>query len=238
MAGIWLLPAVSPRVGWFIVIALGFFLGSVPFCSLLPRVFMRKDICALSDDGNPGAANVFKLCGVPMGMLCLVCDLGKGFLPVFAAERLMMSLQAPSVTVAGADPFDIRFALAVAAPVVGHALGVFRGFRGGKAIAASFGALIGLLFAKPMSPVVFILAALYILFSTLIKIYPNRRRSILTFVLFGLIAGGYSLMQGTVSVALGCALISAVVIYKHATAPVTEKELEQGKKVRRLFAGK
>ena len=66
MAGIWLLPAVSPRVGWFVVITLGFFLGSVPFCHLLPRVFMGKDICALSDDGNPGAANVFKLCGVPM----------------------------------------------------------------------------------------------------------------------------------------------------------------------------
>lgn len=61
MAGIWLLPAASPRVGWFVVIALGFFLGSVPFCHLLPRVFLGKDICKLSDDGNPGAANVFKL---------------------------------------------------------------------------------------------------------------------------------------------------------------------------------
>ena len=234
MAGIWLLPAVSPRVGWFVVITLGFFLGSVPFCHLLPRVFMGKDICALSDDGNPGAANVFKLCGVPMGILCLVCDLGKGFLPVFAAERMMAAFPPPALTTVGADAFDIRFGLAIAAPVVGHAMGIFRGFKGGKAIAASFGALIGLLFAKPMSPAVFVLAALYILFSTLIKIYPNRRRSILTFILFALIAGGYSVMTGMISVALGCAIISAVVIYKHATAPLTAKELAQTEKGRQL----
>ena len=113
-------------------------------------------------------------------------------------------------------------------------MGIFRGFKGGKAIAASFGALVGLLFAKPMSPAVFVLAALYILFSTLIKIYPNRRRSILTFILFALIEGGYSVMTGMISVALGCAIISAVVIYKHATAPLTEKELAQMEKGRQL----
>ena len=37
-----------------------------------------------------------------------------------------------------------------------------------------------------------------------------------------------------ISVALGCAIISAVVIYKHATAPLTEKELAQMEKGRQL----
>ena len=57
---------------------------------------------------------------------------------------------------------------------------------------------------------------------------------IILVILFALIAGGYSVMTGMISVALGCAIISAVVIYKHATAPLTEKELAQMEKGRQL----
>lgn len=61
----------------------GYFLGGIMFSDIFPRVFMKKDIKSLSDDKNPGASNVFKICGIPMGILCLFLDMAKGFLPVF-----------------------------------------------------------------------------------------------------------------------------------------------------------
>ena len=85
----------------------GYFLGGIMFSDIFPRVFMKKDIKNLSDDKNPGASNVFKICGVPMGILCLFLDMAKGFLPVF----LFMSFN-------GTDSFV--FSLVLISPVLGH----------------------------------------------------------------------------------------------------------------------
>ena len=61
--------------------------GSVLYCRFVPLLLLKKDICALSPDKNPGAANVFVHCGVPMGLLCLVLDMAKGGVPVALALR-------------------------------------------------------------------------------------------------------------------------------------------------------
>ena len=50
----------------------GFLLGSIMFSRIVPRLVMSRDICALSSDHNPGAANVFMKCGVKMGIICLI----------------------------------------------------------------------------------------------------------------------------------------------------------------------
>ena len=60
-----------------------------------------------------------------------------------------------------------------------------------------------------------LLAGLYILFSTLVKINPHRRRSIVTFSLFGLITLVGGIFKSHFPVGLGCVLISAVVVIKH-----------------------
>ena len=60
------------------------------------------------------------------------------------------------------------------------------------------------------------LAALYILFSTVLKINPNRRRSIVTFLLFGAGAFGWLMRAGQPALALGCLLVSAIVVLKHS----------------------
>ena len=111
---------------------LGFFSGSVLYSALLPRLTKGVDVRALAPDHNPGAANVFKYAGVPVGILALVCDLAKAYVPVRLALRWLPL----------ADP---AFALVLCAPVLGHAFSPFAHFRGGKAIAASFGALLALL---------------------------------------------------------------------------------------------
>lgn len=180
--------------------ALGFLSGSVLYCRLLPLWLLNKDICALSPDRNPGAANVFVHCGVPMGLFCLALDMAKGTVPVALALRTL-DLENPA------------FVAVMAAPVLGHALGIFNRGRGGKCIAVIFGVLIALL---PLSPFGWILAGIYIFFAGVLRVKPNRKCSILTFSLFAAVALGMCLFGRQYAVALGCILLSAVSIVKHA----------------------
>lgn len=180
----------------------GFLLGSVLFSKWVPSVLCGVDICENAPDHNPGATNVFLSCGVSMGALVLALDLFKGFLPVFAACRY-------------ADVGNTLFALVMLAPVLGHAIGIFNRFHGGKCIATSFGVELALL---GETGVVWVLAGLYILFSTLIRISPNRVRSIVTYSLFGVIASAIALSAHQNAIALGNVLISLTVIAKHLRA--------------------
>lgn len=184
---------------WILLIVGGFFLGSIMFSELLPRVLLKKDVAAESDDHNPGAFNVFASCGAALGFLCLGLDLGKGFLPVFLARRML-----------GTD--SLLFSAVIAAPVLGHAIAPLDHFRGGKSIATSFGATLGLL---PDSYACLALAVPYILFSTVLKIESHRRRSIAAFGLFGTLAAVSPLCHGQMSIALGCTALALTVIAKH-----------------------
>lgn len=73
---------------WMYLIIGGFIEGGIMFSYLLPKLIMQKDICMLSGDHNPGAANVFINCGIPMGLTCLTLDMAKGFFPVFLWNKI------------------------------------------------------------------------------------------------------------------------------------------------------
>ena len=70
--------------------AFGFACGGVMFCRFMPLLLAKKDITKLSSDGNPGSANVFINCGIPLGLLCLFLDMFKGFLPVLLLVLLLL----------------------------------------------------------------------------------------------------------------------------------------------------
>lgn len=194
---------------WLLLIAGGFFAGSIMFCRLIPQLLLHRDVCAEHADRNPGAANVFSSCGVAMGMLCLVLDLAKGLLPVCAALKLL-------------SPHSLWFAWVMAAPVLGHAIAPLNHFHGGKCIAASFGVLLALV---PVSPVYLaILAVVYILFSTILRISPNDRRSIAAFGVFGLLSVVFSLYSRHFSVAIGCCAIAVTAIVRHLPAQLGAAE--------------
>ena len=170
------------------------------FCKIIPKLFLHKDICEISDDGNPGAFNAIKHCGKKVVILCLLFDLLKGFVPVFLASMLM-------------DKNGALFTLVMIMPVLGHAVGLFNRFHGGKCIAVSFGVMFGIL---PVSWIgIVALAALYILFSTAIKVKPNRLRSIIVYALFGAVTSIVFCLVGLESVAAGCGLIAVIAIVKH-----------------------
>lgn len=207
---------------WLLFILGGFLSGSVMYCSLIPPLLTGKDVCRLSADGNPGSANVFVHCGVGVGMLCLLLDMMKGFVPVWWAASAL-----------GMDSWP--FAFVMAAPVLGHAVGMLNHFHGGKCIATSFGVLAALL---PFSQLVFLLAITYIFFSTLVKIHPNSRRSIVT---FAVLAAGAIILDGKrcLPIAVGCCMLAVTVIIKHVEsiraleqAGQTEDTLTAGQEAR------
>ena len=174
---------------------LGYLFGSVTFGYLIPRLIKGVDVRALSSDGNPGTANAFLYGGVFCGILVLLADLGKGALPVFLAARHL-------------DPEEKLFALVMA--VVGHAYPLIDRYgKGGKAIAVSFGVLLGL---YPVFLPVLLLAGVYLFFSLVLVVEPHSLRTGLTFLIWSVLGVHFTPLS---SVKYGIVLIAFVVIRKH-----------------------
>jgi len=107
----------------------GFILGSIPFSLLMGKLFAHKDIRTFGD-GNPGGANAIRAGGLKAGIPAMILDIGKGFLPVYLAQKYGL---------VGWSLIPICLA-----PILGHAFSPFLRFRGGKALGATAGAWIGL----------------------------------------------------------------------------------------------
>jgi glycerol-3-phosphate acyltransferase PlsY len=135
---------------WSLVIACcltGYLFGSFPagyFAGRLAGVDVRT-----VGSGNIGATNVLRVLGKKWGYPVFAIDALKGFAAVRVAFLLVKYW-------AGANPYGEYFAiLAATMAVAGHTFPVWLRFRGGKGVATSAGALIGLM---PLAvPLVFLL---------------------------------------------------------------------------------
>lgn len=111
-------------------IGLGFLLGGMPFSFWLGKLFLHTDIRRYGD-GNPGAFNAWRAGNYKVGLPSLLLDYLKGAVPVGLANFIL--------GVAGWWMVPIALS-----PVFGHAFSPFLRFRGGKAVAATFGIWSGL----------------------------------------------------------------------------------------------
>ena len=190
---------MSDWLKYLLCILLSYLSGAVLYSYHVPLLLKGVNVVAESEDHNPGTSNAFKRAGVPVGLLSLSLDMAKGYFPLELSAQM----------VGMAHPV---FSLIMLAPVLGHATAPFYPFPGGKAIAVSFGVLLGLL---PESQVVFLLAALYVFFSVVRPIHPNERRSVWVFFLLAILSAAGSLYTRRFPVMIGCLLISTVVISKN-----------------------
>lgn len=115
------------------IVVLAYLLGSVSFAVVVSKAFGLPDPHEYGS-GNPGATNVLRTGNKKAALLTLLGDGLKGFVAVFAAQKLAVEFGAPSWTVAAA-------ALAV---FLGHLYPVFHGFRGGKGVATGAGIVFAL----------------------------------------------------------------------------------------------
>jgi glycerol-3-phosphate acyltransferase PlsY len=115
---------------WVFWTLLAFSCGSVPFSLLIGLWVLKVDVRRYGD-GNPGASNVIRASGWRVGVPAILLDSLKGAAPVGTAYFLV-GIQ------------DWRIVPIAIAPVAGHAFSPWLRFRGGKAIAVTFGVWTGL----------------------------------------------------------------------------------------------
>ena len=107
---------------------LAYLAGSIPFGLVVGKVFYHVDVRE-HGSGNVGTTNVFRVLGKKAGVVVLVCDMLKGFVPAFIAASFF-------------NPWLAIFI--AAAPVVGHMYSVFLKGRGGKGVATGAGVVLAL----------------------------------------------------------------------------------------------
>jgi acyl phosphate:glycerol-3-phosphate acyltransferase len=110
----------------FAFVLLGYLLGSIPFGLLLTRAAGLGDIRRIGS-GNIGATNVLRTGNKGLAAATVLLDGGKGAVAVLLAAWFASH---EAVLWAGIGA------------VLGHAFPVWLRFRGGKAVATSFGVLI------------------------------------------------------------------------------------------------
>lgn len=127
-----------------LLILVSYLVGAIPFGLLLSKgsgIDIRTQ-----GSKNIGATNVSRLLGKKLGILTLLADIAKGFLPMFIAGHYFVDLPDKNVVIG----------LCGAATVTGHMFPVYLGFKGGKGVATGLGVFLYLTpVAVPFCLVVF-----------------------------------------------------------------------------------
>ncbi|MCG6950288.1 MAG: glycerol-3-phosphate 1-O-acyltransferase PlsY [Acidobacteria bacterium] len=104
-----------------------YLLGSLPTALLVVRMMTGKDV-RRTGSGNVGGTNALRAAGWKAGIAVTLVDIGKGALSVGLMKWY--------------NPESGWMAAAMLAVVVGHCYPVWLKFRGGKGVAAGFGAFL------------------------------------------------------------------------------------------------
>ena len=130
----------------FLIIA--YFMGSIPTGVIIGKKFKGIDIREHGSK-NTGATNAYRVLGMQYGIVVLLADALKGYLPVFLASLIGLG--------------GWQLILVGLVTIIGHTLSVFLKFKGGKGVATSLGVFIYL-----VPNIVLILVAVFLLiaFST------------------------------------------------------------------------
>mgnify|MGYP001331239482 CR=1 FL=1 len=111
----------------YIIIAIGYLLGSIPTAYIAGRLVKNRDIRTLGD-GNMGAQNAFKQLGPGIGFSVGVIDAAKGALVIIIAQAASLS--------------QLWIFLVGIAAVLGHNWPVFLSFKGGRGESTTIGILL------------------------------------------------------------------------------------------------
>ncbi len=112
---------------WIAAPIIGYLIGSVPIGLWIGRFVADADLRS-DGSGKIGTTNAYRALGLRWALVIFALDVGKGVLPV---AIIMLVFHSPSAEV-----------LAALATMIGHILPLFAGFRGGRAAATGWGALL------------------------------------------------------------------------------------------------
>ncbi len=123
--------------------AAAYLLGAVPFGLILCRAIKGVDIRE-HGSRNIGATNAARVCGLPFFFATFALDFGKGLAPVLAGAALARWWLADVMDAGPVLSVEWLAVVYGVAAILGHTFPVYVGFRGGKAVATSFGVFVAL----------------------------------------------------------------------------------------------
>lgn len=199
------------------IIAISYLLGSIPTAYIFGRLLKGIDIRKFGS-GNVGATNAFRVLGKGWGLVVLLLDILKGFLPVV----LLGGLFTKQLDLNQAQNIFIAIGLGC---ISGHSWTIFLKFKGGKGVATTLGVLLGLALKIPGLSIVLGLTVLVWFVSFLIVriISLSSVLAALSFPVFTIL-----FRQSTVVISLGI-LLSIFIILRHKS---NIKRLLEGKESR------
>jgi len=110
----------------FILIMIAIYLiAAIPTGVVLARLMGGEDV-RQKGSGNIGATNVYRVAGKLAGVLTLVGDTLKGFLPLLAFKTWL-------------EPTPTQLGIASAVAILGHCYPIYLKFKGGKGVATALG---------------------------------------------------------------------------------------------------
>ena len=117
----------------FLTILMSYILGSIPFALVIGKVFFKKDIRQYGS-GNLGGSNTGRVLGKKIGLLVMILDLLKAVIAI-TLTKIIISQTNPNLV-------NLSIYLSSAFVLLGHCYTCFANFKGGKAVASTFGILL------------------------------------------------------------------------------------------------
>lgn len=117
----------------FLIILMSYVIGSIPNALIIGKVFFKKDIRQYGS-GNLGGSNTGRVLGKKIGLLVIVLDILKAALAVFLSKTI--------ITHTNPNLVNLSIYLSSCFALIGHCYTCFAKFKGGKAVAGTFGVLL------------------------------------------------------------------------------------------------
>ncbi len=117
-----------------LIILIAYIIGSFPTAIIAGKLLKKIDIRDYGS-GNAGATNVVRVLGWKAGLVVLLIDMFKGFVPVFWIASMIHH---------NPDTLIYFQILAAISAIAGHIWTIFAGFKGGKGVGTSAGVFMGL----------------------------------------------------------------------------------------------
>jgi glycerol-3-phosphate acyltransferase PlsY len=186
---------VGAPILWLMVFV-GYILGSIPFGYLLVRVRSGRDVRSVGS-GNIGATNVARAAGWSTGVATLILDLAKGSFAVWLAGHFFDG--------------NIRFMMfAGLAAILGHVFPVWLKFSGGKGVATALGVFLMISWTAVAAAVaVFAIVFLFWRYISLASVSAAAALPLLVYLLY---APGHA---PPTAVTAGALFTSVLIIVKH-----------------------
>lgn len=184
-------------IKYILLSLLAYFSGSIPSGVWIGKTFKGIDIRTVGSK-NSGATNAYRNLGAIYGIMTLVIDALKGYLPLLVASKMGVS-----------EKYIVVIGLIA---ILGHSFSCFLNFKGGKGVATSLGVF---LFLAPKAIGIATLGFLIVVFFTRYVSLSSITAAIILPIMTMILPAKDGVDKFTLSIL--SVFIGVFVIYKHKT---------------------